>query len=312
MRPGALEAVACPECDGPLTASGTGELTTGSLRCDRDRLEFEVRDGVPELVRPSRIAGVRSFATGYSAAWRKDGWGASDPTTLLALPYRDTTRLQSSKWRVKARSADALFAALLPRTHPRVADLGCGVGWLSHRLARRGHEVFAVDVITDGILGLAAANVYVRQGPFFERVLGELDRPPFREGILDAVVCNASLHYAEDVESALRGIARTLRPGGALFVLNSPVHEDARSAIRAESGFRSHLLQLGAPEPVAFAYHHFTREPFLRLLEGTVGPAKEVPFDPGIGFRLARKAKGVALRMELASFPILVATRAAG
>ena len=312
MRPLAVEILACPHCSGPLGMSppDSKELVAGALRCEREHLAFPVVEGVPHLVRLDRTAEVESFAEAYSQVWRREGWGRSDPTYLLGLPYRDATRRQRAKWRVKARSMDALFTALDARASPRVVDMGCGMGWLSHHLARRGHDVYAVDIVRDDTIGLGAAAVYARHGPYFERVWGEFERPPFRDGSVDAVVCNASLHYVP-LEPTLAAIARVLRPGGGLFVLNSPVHRSVASATRAQEDFRTHLRGLGAPLDVAAAYHHFSTERLIQVLEDRVGPTSEVPFDPGRGFRLARALKGRALRMELASFPILKARKPA-
>jgi ubiquinone/menaquinone biosynthesis C-methylase UbiE len=40
------------------------------------------------------------------------------------------------------------------------------------------------------------------------------------DAYLDVVVASSSLHHAENLESVLREIRRTLKPGGLLFVLN--------------------------------------------------------------------------------------------
>jgi SAM-dependent methyltransferase len=203
---------------------------------------------------------------------------------------------------------EALFALLEEIGPVRIIDLGCGTGWLAHHLARRGHEVFAVDIVRSEAVGLNAAEAFLRSGPPFERIWGELEHPPFQTGSMNAVICNASLHYSSDLAGTLQEVARILRPGGLFVVMNSPVHEDPASASRAERDFRMRLLSDGASEDVASSYHHFVRGSIQESVRRAFESVHEANFNPGTGFLLSRRMKGIALGMELASFPILYAT----
>ena len=310
MRPQALQVLACPDCFLPLAEEtrASGTLDVGTLRCGQDH-EFAVAGDVPMLIRESDRPRLRAFADSYGLAWKKAGWGSPDIKYLENLPFRDVTRRHATEWKVKARSMVALLGVLDPRKPLRVFDLGCGNGWLSHQLAIRGHDVYAVDVALDDTVGLGAAGVYVRLGPPFQRVWADLERLPVQSASVDAVVCNASLHYARDVRVSLRNIARVLRPGGFLAILNSPVHTRPTSAARAQADFRARLRSLEASHEVVSTYHHFTRSELVSDVLSTVGPVEETWFDSGLRFRWSRRLKGLALRMELASFPILIATK---
>ena len=311
MQQASLAVLACPRCFGHLSlpAALPGSWPVAELACADEKLRFPVMDGIPQLVSPERANAVRTMAEVYSRVWQKDGWGNPSPLYLLNLPDRDTTGRQSGKWRVKARSMDALFGLFRTLSPRRVLDLGCGVGWLSDRLARRGYDAFAMDIVQDNALGLRAADVYLRAGSVFERVWGELERPPFLARTFDAVVCNASLHYAASLDVAMAGANRVLRPGGIFVVMNSPVHDEAQSAERAERSFRRRLSLLGASEELVSRYHHFVRSRLEATLAAAIGPPREQRFDPGRSFRLKRRAKGVLLDMELASFPIIWAQK---
>lgn len=204
---------------------------------------------------------------------------------------------------------DALFQFLGQTPPLRVADLGCGMGWLAHHLAARGHEVYAVDVTLDPRVGLGAAGEYVQKGPFFERVWGELESPPFRSESLDLVVFNASLHYVPDLSAVAGAVARVLRPGGRCIVMNSPVYRDPRSASRAQADFRGHLRAFGAEPDLVSRYNHLLLTDLIRSLTTGLGSVEAIPFDPGRRFRASRRLKGIALRMELANFPMFCATK---
>lgn len=311
MRRAALEVLACPACRGRLRLEGeSDEVETGYLVCTAQGLRYPVTEAIPRLVEPDRAAHVEVLARSYAHAWQRDGWGAADPSYLLNLPYKDVSGRRGSEWSVKARSLDALERLFARNRLRRVVDLGCGVGWLSYRLAQRGYDVYAIDVVSDDVLGLGAAGVYVRSGVYFERIWGELERPPLAASSVDAVVCNASLHYAKDLQHTLVEVKNMLRPGGLLVAMNSPVYTDAESAERALADFQGRLRDLGASQEVVSNYHHFTRDSLVRAIASEVGPVTEERFDPGRGFRWSRRAKGAVLRMELASFPLLYARRA--
>jgi len=305
-----LEVLGCPDCGLPFTevshAPGTIEIEI--LTCDHGH-EFAVSDGVPMLVRQSDRSRLLAFADSYGRAWAKDGWGSPDTAYLEGLPYRDNTGRRSGEWRVKARSMEALLGVLNPQKWRRVIDLGCGNGWLSHHLAIRGHDVYAVDAVLDNTVGLGAAGTYARMGPPFQRIWGDLEHLPFQSSSVDAVVCNASLHYARDMPASLVDITRVLRPGGLLAILNSPVYVRPASAARALSKFRAHLRNLGLADEAVLCYHHLSRSELESQVGTLIGAVNEIPFDAGWWFRWSRRLKGVALRMELASFPILTASK---
>jgi len=310
MQSRALKVLACPECFLPFAevTHASGAHDRGILRCGQGH-EFEVAGGVPMLVRESDRPRLRAFADSYGLAWAKDGWGSPDITYLASLPFRDVTRRRTIEWKLKARSMVALLGALDPHERPCVFDLGCGNGWLSHQLAIRGHDVYALDVALDDVVGLGAAGAYVRLGPPFQRVWADLERLPIQSSSTDAVVCNASLHYVHDIRAALQNIARVLRSGGLLAILNSPVHSSQTSAARAQADFRARLRGLGASHEVVSTYRHFVRSELISDVFAAVGPVEEVRFGSGLRFRWSRRLKSLALQMELASFPILIATK---
>lgn len=307
-----LSRLACPQCLAPLKVEGAPPPGSPNpvLVCQPGGHRFPVSAGVPQLVRPGREASADAFETAYADVWRREGWGSADPDYLLALPWKDVTRRQSGKWRVKARSLEALRSFLEAVNPHVVADLGAGVGWLARHLAEDGYTVYAVDVMMDEALGLGAAGTYLEDGAPLLRVRGEMERPPLRDHTMDVVISNASLHYASDLERVLNEVGRVLAPEGYFVIMNSPVHSDAGSAGRAQRDFRSHLDGLGAPHAVTTRYRHFVRKELVDALERLLGPVQEVEFDPGLAFRLVRVAKGVILRMEVASFPILVSRKA--
>ena len=103
-----------------------------------------------------------------------------------------------------------------------VGDLGCGTGQLSETIAPFVKKVIAVDASTDMLDGARqrlgdAANVDVRQG--------ELESLPIENEELHAAMLSLVLHYSPDPARALAEVARVLRPGGRVLVVDMLPHD---------------------------------------------------------------------------------------
>jgi ubiquinone/menaquinone biosynthesis C-methylase UbiE len=85
----------------------------------------------------------------------------------------------------------------------QVLEIGCGEGELAHALVRAGHSVTAIDPRAP-------------EDPIFRRVRIEEFTEP---GPFDYVVASLSLHHVEDLGGALDKIAKVLRTGGSLVVV---------------------------------------------------------------------------------------------
>ena len=94
-----------------------------------------------------------------------------------------------------------------------IADLGGGTGELGAGIA---YELGARAVIVDPTVQMlqrvdAKPWVSVRRAP--------AESLPFPDGYFDALVCCDSFHHFADQDAAVREIARVVRPGGGLALL---------------------------------------------------------------------------------------------
>jgi 2-polyprenyl-3-methyl-5-hydroxy-6-metoxy-1,4-benzoquinol methylase len=94
-----------------------------------------------------------------------------------------------------------------------VLDIGCGEGWLAHRLAREGKSVMGVDAVP------ALISAARERGPGEFQVL---DYEQLAQAALgrrfDLAVCNFSLIGKESVEGIFRAMPQLLNPNGYLVV----------------------------------------------------------------------------------------------
>ena len=97
---------------------------------------------------------------------------------------------------------------LLPPPGRRTLDLACGEGRVSRVLAARGHDVVGVE----GSPALASA---AREAdPEIEVLDGDAAALPLPDGAVDLVVCSMALLNFDDMDAAVREVARVLEPGG--------------------------------------------------------------------------------------------------
>jgi demethylmenaquinone methyltransferase / 2-methoxy-6-polyprenyl-1,4-benzoquinol methylase len=131
-----------------------------------------------------------------------------------------------------------------------VLDLGCGTGKLGGMMAARC-RVVGVDLSWE-MLRLAR-----RRDPFGTTfVQGSAFRLPFRPGSFDACVSGFMLRNLEDLPGALAELARVLRPGGCVVLLDitEPRGRLFRAAFHAWFGVAAPAL--GAMVGRARAYRY--------------------------------------------------------
>ena len=103
-----------------------------------------------------------------------------------------------------------------------VGDLGCGTGQVSESLAPFVTRVVAVD---DSPAMLAAARKRLRGLENVEVRSGEVEALPIGDGELDAAVLFLVLHFLSEPDLSLVEVARVLKPGGRLLVVDMTPHD---------------------------------------------------------------------------------------
>ncbi|MFH1530273.1 MAG: metalloregulator ArsR/SmtB family transcription factor [Pseudomonadota bacterium] len=112
-----------------------------------------------------------------------------------------------------------------------IGDLGCGSGALSELLAPFVRRVIAVD---DSEAMLGEARTRLERFSNVELHRGALESLPLETGTLDAATLVLVLHHLPDPGEAVREVARVLRPGGRLMVVDMLPHD--RQEYRPQMG----------------------------------------------------------------------------
>jgi ArsR family transcriptional regulator len=108
----------------------------------------------------------------------------------------------------------------------KVADLGCGEGYLTLEAARWASRVVAVDrsaVVLRRARGLAerrrVTNVTWKRG--------ELERLPIGDAAVDVAMLSQALHHARQPGQAVAEAVRITAPGGRVLVLDLRSHQES-------------------------------------------------------------------------------------
>jgi len=95
-----------------------------------------------------------------------------------------------------------------------VLDIGCGTGYFSHELLKRGATVVCFD-LSDKMLAEARArcgelDVHYQQG--------DAECLPFDSGSFDYIFSSLALQWCEDLSVPLREIKRVVKPEGSAYI----------------------------------------------------------------------------------------------
>jgi ArsR family transcriptional regulator len=127
----------------------------------------------------------------------------------------------------KVFNDDALRARAIARLAPPhflVADIGTGTGILASELARLGLRVIAIDN-SSRMLDAARANL-AREGiSGVELREGNVSSLPLADGEVDAALAHMVLHYLPSPGEAIREMARAVKAGGSVIVVDFVQHQ---------------------------------------------------------------------------------------
>jgi SAM-dependent methyltransferase len=197
-------AAALPGGDGPLTevlhAQFESSASDPAVRADEARLQEVLR-------------------------LRKENFDAhAGPDT------RDARQLVPGRsWAAWSRA----LGLLMPRV--KVADLGCGEGYLTIEAARWASRVVAVDR-SEMVLTRAKALARRRRVSNVIWKKGELEKLPMKDASVDIAMLSQALHHAVDPVRAVAEAARVTTPGGRVLLLDLRAHEE--EWVRAKLGDR--------------------------------------------------------------------------
>jgi SAM-dependent methyltransferase len=155
----------------------------------------------------------------------------------------------------------------------RAADMGCGSGtvsrWMAAQMGREG-RVDGIDIAREQI-DVAQSAAAASGAEHLHYQVGDAYEPGLPEGVFDVVFCRLVLCHLKEPGKAIAGMARLLRPGGRLVLVDMDLR-DTFTMPRCE------------------AYRHF-------IDECVIPYQTKVGVDYSVGLRLPQLVNGAGLEV---------------
>jgi demethylmenaquinone methyltransferase / 2-methoxy-6-polyprenyl-1,4-benzoquinol methylase len=127
---------------------------------------------------------------------------------------------QDPRWR------QAMVDAVRPEPGQRILDVATGTGMVAFALAARGAEVTALDQ-SEAMLAVARSRYAgAGAGGQISFITGEAEHLPFEDASFDALTFTYLLRYVDDPAATLTELARVVRPGGRIGMVEFGVPEN--------------------------------------------------------------------------------------
>lgn len=133
---------------------------------------------------------------------------------------------------------------LLPPPPARLLDVGCGAGWTSVFLARRGYDVTGVDIAED-MIHWAEENRRRYDLPNLRFLVRDFEEMNFHEEF-DGVLFFDSLHHAREEQAVIRNVFQALKDGG-VCIASEPGHGHSRQPASIEANARFGVTERDMP-----------------------------------------------------------------
>ncbi len=194
MRRDLISWLRCPSCAASLTGSLSADGLSGAVTCTNCGLQAPVRDGIPRFVDVPDDKTARRTQASFGYEWTHfNDWKQSGETNFN--DYFDGVNLASLRGSV-------------------ILDAGCGMGRHARQIAPFAGRVVAVDF--SRAIDQAARNT--AEAGNVDCVQGDLLALPLADNTFDFVYSLGVLHHLDQIEQALQGLVRTLRPGGRMRI----------------------------------------------------------------------------------------------
>lgn len=192
-----------------------------------------------------------SGAAGADSTQARSARKAHALALFSGLPERYDALSSSLSFGQDPRWRRALVEEVQPRDGMRVLDVACGTGLVGAELRSRA-RVSLVGIDQSPQMLAAARARFAALGPDeVQLVQGQAERLPFPDASFDALTVTYLLRYVEDTRATTTELARVVRPGGRMAMLEFgvPPNPLARAAWRVYTGVGLPLLGgLFAPE----------------------------------------------------------------
>ena len=237
------ELICCPRCNRALTgdrhlmcqscgpvgesiADGILNFAGSDAECARRILTWpaEFVAALPALLSDSRLKGAPPTDTAASDLLSYGLINREGSLTSLGLLLR--YHANAFAWQKGTKGLDGMFDLSDAGPHPRVLDVGCGACQTLRRLESDSTATLC-GVDTDLTALAFGARIASLEGLHPSLACASAPSLPYSDKTFDLVISRVALNYMHQ-KSALKEMARVLRPGGTLFCRVERIWYDLR------------------------------------------------------------------------------------
>lgn len=222
MREELLQHICCPVCkkmafEVATAVTNTHEIREGLLTCRACGSTFPISKGIVDLM-PNPDQTIQNEQRGWSELLGETSEELVN--TMLQLPHYGEDNL----WVSVAKSFDDIMGKV-DFSGKKVLDIGAGRCWSTRHMVLAGASyAIGVDIITERFIGLETADIFLEHDNIhFERMIGDMNNLPIRPETFDIAFMTATLHHTSDPKRAVKEMAKALKPGGMVILINEPV-----------------------------------------------------------------------------------------
>ena len=178
----------CPKCY-------QEEIVTGTLECENNHL-FQIDNSIPRLQK--RTVNQQRTKLTFDVEWK-------------IFEYKKKIYGHSQE-----EELSDFFDRMVVDKHflhdKTVMDAGCGIGRLTQSIGNLAKEVVGIDFSH----GVDEAYRLNKANPTVHILQGDIMNLPFQSSSFDYVYSKGVFHYVSDVRKCIGGLARMVKPSGAL------------------------------------------------------------------------------------------------
>lgn len=196
---------------------------------------------------------IHAFNEQYIAVRKKEQRIYRDEE-VRKLPLISEQHPHFKEWQARKHSSDRLFKYISHlKTPPDILEVGCGNGWLSHKLSTlTGTEVTGFDINqlelhqAKKVFGHRLNLRFTSTDPF---------GPEAPKKLYDVIVFAASIQYFSSPQQIISKALGKLHPGGSIHIIDSHFYKP-EEVPAAKQRTDNYFAQLGFPAMSESYFHH--------------------------------------------------------
>ena len=176
---------------------------------------------------------------------------------IMDLPDIATNHKQNYEWSVRKDSCKSLLTYLKKKNQfLKILEIGCGNGWLSHKLAEIPRtEVIGLDINLTELK--QAANIFTNSNLQF--VYGDIREKILQNRQFDVIIFAGSIQYFSSPIEIINLVLESLTARGEIHIIDSIFYNE-KEVEAAKQNCREYYKNMGFPDMSNYYFHHLLND----------------------------------------------------